>query len=528
MSRRVPFLIVFLILIAQGSKAQEYWVFFKNKSGCTFDPYAYFDPKAIERRIRNEVPICDSTDFPVNENYITVVKSIADTTSYASRWFNALAVTASEDQIHKIAALPFVASIEPMYMEAIPAMVPDDPLTDTGMTVYMKELLEWQTLRMDRPAFENANLDGTGVRIAVFDGGYPALDSSEAFSHLFENKRIIKTWDFVRNKENVYAYNPHGMLVLSCLAGIFNAQKMGFATGSEYLLARTEVAAERYREEKNWLAALEWADKNGADIINSSVGYTYHRYFKEEMDGKTSLVSRAANLAARKGILVVNAIGNEGDEEWQIMCTPADADSVLTVGGIDPITGYHMEISSYGPTADRRMKPNVSAFSDVVAMGPRGVVNVQGTSFSCPLVAGFAACALQAYPNMKTMDLFRLIERSGDLYPYFDYAHGYGVPRATKIVYKEKVPVPTFAFVLSTTAISVVLRDFKYSADERTSQLLMYYNIMDTDGFIEEFHVIIVYQAEALRIPLSRFAPGEKLNVHFRGYTSSWSIKPIE
>lgn len=522
------FLAGVLLFLSIQSGAQEYWVFFRDKKGCTFDPYAYFDVKAIERRLKQGLPLCDSTDYPVNEEYITAVKSLSDTTGFASRWFNAVAVTTDEYRLKKILQLPFVLSAEPMGLQSKLASVQDDPLQDTGMTVYMKELLEWQTLRMDRHSFENAGLDGKGIRIAIFDGGYPNLDSSLAFKHLVQGKRIIKTWDFVRNREDVYGYNPHGLLVLSCMAGIYHGKKMGFASGAEYLLARTEIAAESFREEKNWLAAMEWADQNGADLINSSVGYTYHRYFKEEMNGKTSMVSRAANMAARKGMLVINAIGNEATDAWQILCTPADADSVLTVGGIDPITGYHMEISSFGPTADRRMKPNVSAFADVVAMGPRGVVNVQGTSFSCPLVCGFAACAWQANPEMKNMELFKLIEQSGDLYPYFDYAHGYGVPQASRVIYKNKVPPPTFAFVLSTERISVYLRDFKFSADERTSQLLLYYNIMDADGFIEEFHVLIVYQGEALSIPLSRFAPGQKLNVHFRGYTSGWSLKPID
>jgi serine protease AprX len=527
--RRSLLVILFYFLLIGICPAQEYWVFFKNKSNCTFNPYTYFDHKAIDRRIINEVSLYDSTDFPVNQNYIDVVSKLADSTGFASRWFNALDVYANEDQITKISLLPFVSVIEPMESMAIEASYKDDGTDyDTTLTKYMKELLEWQTLRMGRPYFQKAGLDGKGVRIAVLDGGFPSLDSSAAFKHLTQNGRIIKTWDFVRNRENVYSYNQHGILVLSCIAGMYKDQEMGLAPGAEFLLARTELNSEHYSEEKNWLAAMEWADKNGAQIINSSVGYTYHRYFTDQMDGKTSLVSRAANMAARKGILVVNCAGNDAEEKWQIICTPADSDSVLTVGGIDPITGYHIGFSSFGPTSDKRMKPNVSAFADVVAEGPKGVANVQGTSFSCPLVTGFAACVLQANPNIKCMDLFHLIEKSGEMYPYFDYAHGYGVPQASKIVNVNFISVATFSFVLSKENISVFLRDFKYSDDERTSQLLLFYNIMDTDGHIEEFHVLMVYQKEALTVPLSRLSPGEKLNVYFRGYTASWSIKPIE
>jgi subtilisin family serine protease len=518
-------LILLLSALTQSTgMAQSYWVYFANKKNTTFDPYTYFDPKAIERRIINEVNLYDSTDFPLNQEYVTEVARIADSAGFQSRWFNALEITASEEQVRRIQQLPFVRSVEAMETYAIPASRPEDPLFDSILSPFLKQLLEWQTLRLGGPRFKDAGLNGKGVRIAVFDGGYPSLLNNAAFRYLVWGNRIIKTWDFVGNKENVYGYNPHGTLVLSCLTGVYDGEELGLASGAEYLLARTEVASEPYREEKNWLAALEWADRNGAQIINSSVGYTFHRYFQNELDGKTSLVARAANMAARKGILVVNCAGNEALGKWQSLCTPGDADSVLTVGGIDPVTGIHMAFSSYGPTADKRMKPNVCAFADVVAFGPHGVQNVQGTSFSCPLVAGFAACVLQANPRLKVMDLFHLIEQSGDLYPYFDYAHGYGVPQASRILDTLPPPQPTFLFVQNKENISLLLKDFKYSIDEPVSHLLLYYNIMNSEGYIEEYNVIMVYQNRVLSIPLDKYPHGKKLNVSFRGYTASYTF----
>lgn len=522
---RKSYLILLFIAVFQGfGYAQSYWVYFTDKKQCTFDPYTYLDPKAIERRIINEVNLYDSTDFPVNASYIETVGKIADSTGFASRWFNALEIDATAEQAATIASLPFVRSVEPMTSYAIPASYNDDPLFDSILSPFLKQLLEWQTLRMGGPRFKEAGLNGKGVRIAVFDGGYPTLLNNSAFRYLVWGNRIIKTWDFVGNKEDVYGYNPHGILVLSCLTGVYDGQEMGLASGAEYLLARTEVASEPYREEKNWLAALEWADRNGAQIINSSVGYTYHRYFREEMDGKTSLIARAANMAARKGILVVNCAGNEALSKWGTLCTPGDADSVLTVGGIDPVTGIHMAFSSYGPTNDKRMKPNVCAFADVVTFGPKGVQNVQGTSFSCPLVCGFAACVLQANPTIKCMDLFRMIEASGDLYPYFDYAHGYGVPQASRILDTLTTTAPTFAFVQSKDNVTVVLRDFKYRTDEPSSHLLLYYNIMDTQGVIEEFNVLMVYQSRVLSMLLDKYPKGHKLNIFFRGYTATFTF----
>ena len=160
-------------------------------------------------------------------------------------------------------------------------------------------------------------------------------------------------------------------------------------------MARTErVAVENETEEVLWLMAMEWADANGADIINTSLGYASEEYFNYQMDGKTSIIARAANMAAKKGILVLVSAGNSGDSDWKYIATPADADSVLTIGAITS-SGIHRSFSSFGPTADFRMKPNVVAYGDVMGASKKGISKTQGTSFSCPLVAGYAACVWQ-------------------------------------------------------------------------------------------------------------------------------------
>ncbi len=169
------------------------------------------------------------------------------------------------------------------------------------------------------------------------------------------------------------------------------------------------------------------------------------------MNGKKSLVARAANMAASKGMLVVNAAGNDGETKWKHLGTPADADSVLSVGGISPESDYHFSFSSYGPTADKRLKPNVCAYGAVMESGKKGLTTTYGTSFASPLVAGFAACAWQTNRRLNNMELFKEIEKSADLYPYFDYAHGYGVPQAGYFINRQKyneeittLPSPVF------------------------------------------------------------------------------------
>lgn len=427
-----------LVLVTTGKAQQKICVSFKDKKGVTFDPYQYFDVKAIERRLKLGLPLSDYTDFPVNAEYVNTVSQNSTQVKVVSRWLNAVVCLADDQQIETLRKLPFVADIE--VLEKPTKLVSGSISGVSDLSSADKALLEAQTTRMEAASFTEAGITGKGVRVAIFDIGFESYKTNPAFEHIRAANRIIKTWDFVKNRENVDGYNNHGCFVLSCVAGKTEGIQIGLAQEAEFLLARTETWTEFFSEEEFWLAASEWADKNGADIINSSLGYTFHRYFPEDMNGKKSLVSKAATIAARKGILVVNSAGNEGDGDWKIIGTPADADSVLSIGGISPWTGYHTSFSSFGPTRDKRMKPNVTAYGHVIGSGPGGLSQTQGTSFSGPLVAGFAACAMQAKPKLTNMQLFKEIEKSGDLFPYFDYAHGYGVPRASYFV-KENVPV---------------------------------------------------------------------------------------
>ena len=389
-----------------------------------------------------------------------------------------------------------------------------------------RDLLKRQTGRMGAEEFAQNNIDGTGIRIAIFDAGFPTADVNPAFEHIRKENRIIKTYDFIKNKEDVYGHSSHGTMVFSCIAGKKGDQIIGMATGAEFLLARTEMSLlELFSEEENWLAAVEWADKNGADIINSSLAYTYHRYFTSDMDGKKSLVARAANMAASKGMLVLNAAGNDGESAWKYLGTPADADSVLTVGGISPESDYHISFSSYGPTADKRLKPNVCAFGAVIAAGKKGLTTTYGTSFSSPLVAGFAACAWQTNRNLNNMELFKEIEKSADLYPYFDYAHGYGVPQAKYFTNQQKqITDTTFYFVNKNRLLKVYIDEEKYIAEDIENRKMLYYHIENKMCHLDRYYVILAEKHDVLEFLLSDYAKGEKLRVHFNGFTDTFEF----
>lgn len=517
MMKNILSVILLLAITLNAFSQDKYWVVFKNKK-TTFNPYKYFDKKAINRRIKNNLSLYDSIDFPLNPKYKATVNNIVDSISNETRWFNAIAVYADKSEIEKIKKLPFVKYIRPINLTTYLTCLEYnfDTTTNTDKEWLRANQLDWMGVK----DFEKNNITGKGVRIAIFDGGFPTVDVNPAFEHVRKNKRIIKTFDFTKKRENVYYSISHGTMVMSNICGIVNGKKLGLATDAEFLLAKTEVYTEPFSEEENWLAAVEWADKNGADIINSSLGYTYQRYFPWDMNG-TSFVAQAANIAARKGILVVNAAGNEGDERsWKHLGTPADADSALSVGGIDPYTGVHISFSSYGPTADKRLKPNVCAFGEALVAGKNKLMPEYGTSFASPLVAGFSACAMQTRPKLTNMQLFNEIEKSANLYPYYDYAHGYGVPQAKYFTdgIKNSNSNKSFEFIDNYTSISIKILDNNNNGDN-----VLYYKIQDNNGIIDEYWAVEIKKNQSVTVNKKKYK-GKTLIAHYKGFNNSIKI----
>ncbi len=526
---------IFAIIYFFSNAQNYYWVNFKDKGNVSFDPNEFFDKKAIERRQKQNLPIYDYSDIPINTIYLNAVEENSIEIIGFSRWFNAAAITATKEQTEIIRNFDFVKSVEEIFVSN--SQILCDNLQNAN-NVHNEEFVEFideneefsilaQVTRMQGELFENAGITGKGVRIAVFDGGFPSVDKHAAFKHLFENKRIIKTYNFPRKIENVYGWNSHGTMVLSCIAGRYKNKNLGMATDAEFLLARTEVGLEPFKEEVWWLMAAEWADQNGADIISSSLGYGIDRYQPSDMDGKTSLVSRAASMASSKGILVVNSIGNEADRKtWKTLIAPADVDSVLSVGGIDPETNFNINFTSLGPTADGRLKPNLSAFGKVTAAAPvrenesAKFSTVYGTSFSCPLVSGFAACALQINPELTNMQLKTELEKSADMYPYFDYSIGYGVPQASYFTSpNNSKPQKSFYFQNDKNFIHIIAAD-NYSKEENP----LFYHIQKPDGKLLFFGNRIVDPNESpilLSIPKNDLDEDFVIRAFYKGYIDS-------
>ncbi len=522
------FLAIFTLLAVAGMAQDKcYWVFFTDKNDTQFDPYTYFDSKAIERYRQCGADLYDISNYPLNDSYVSTVGGYSSEVYGESRWLNAIGIAATSDNAMLIEQLPFVAKVQEIVTSGTMASVDchvasqsSAPRNDDSDTNAPADILTDQVKRFGGQYFQEKGIDGKGLRICVMDGGFPGVDTHQAFQHLRDNHQILKTYNFPNKKEDVYGWNSHGTMVLSCIAGINkDGQKMGLATGAEFLLARTEIEPEPFIEEVWWAQGAEWADKNGADIINSSLGYGKDRHWTKDMDG-SSYVAKAAQKAAEKGILICNSAGNEGDDShWMTIITPADAENVLTVGGIEAeLNNYrHIDFSSYGPTADKRLKPNVVAFGWAQVADPKGEFTyAAGTSFSSPLTAGFAACAWQTKRDLTALQMKAEIEKSADLYPYFDYAYGYGVPQAAYFTGDLKPAERSFTLVQEKDGVKIVVPEILENKD-------VFINVEGADGVLLGYYKVTP-TAEGIKLNNKDFGQGKKLNVSYNGFYDSCPI----
>ena len=438
----IPFLLVlsFFLSIFQGVHAQQWgYVIFKDKGVHDNSFQNNFAPAAIERRFLQNIA-WDERDVPVNANYISLVEACSDSTFGSSRWLNALVIQARESNWKVIAELPFVQEIE--WLESNSLLTAEFPSTSfsvSTMSEYETSEALHQIDLLEPNQFVERELFGKNTIIAVLDAGFTDADNLDHLSHLFLNNQIVATKDFLKKTESIYSHSEHGTEVLTYLAGKNDSVQFGLATEANYLLARVtpNMGFFRFLNDVQWIQALEWADENGASLVNSSLSFTNQLYERKDLNGRTCKISIAANTAMDKGILVVNAAGNEYQNGWEIIGAPADAERILTVGSVDPKTGYVSSFSSVGPTADGRLKPDVCAPGELLYPDDNKYKRIQGTSFATPLICGFAACIRQLHPDWDSEKLWREIRQSGSLYPYFDYAHGFGIPRASYFFFDD-------------------------------------------------------------------------------------------
>jgi subtilisin family serine protease len=352
--------------------------------------------------------------------------------------------------IDTLLALPFVDNIQ--------------VVKTPGKKSSFKDKLAFQLEEADPDSFDrpvtmlngqplhNTGYYGKGILIAVLDGGFTNADQASSLAKLRINNGIWATRDFVSNTEYVYNSSTHGTAVLSILAGDIPGEIEGTAKEASFLLLKTEDVESEYPcEEDFWVAGAEFADSSGADIISSSLGYYNFddpslNYKISDLDGNSAFVTRAADIAASKGILVVNSAGNERDQIWRYIIFPSDGDSVLAVGAADGINKIS-SFSSCGPAADKRIKPDNTAMgvSVPVQASIDKIGRSNGTSFSCPVLSGMAACLMQAVPGATNSDIIEALHMSADRYNVPDSLYGYGIPdmsAALNILQDKYVNIP--------------------------------------------------------------------------------------
>ena len=453
-------LLSFSIGLTNIASAQQWgYVVFKDKGIHDNSFQNNFSAAAIERRFMQNIA-WDERDVPVYEEYISLVEAYSDSTFGTSRWLNAAVVQASEMNWKRIANLTFVLEVE--FLEEQSIIAAEFPTTNylpSENFDYQVKEAKTQLDLLEPTQFSERELFGKNTIIAVFDAGFTDADDVEQLSHLFKNNQIIETKDFLKKTEGVYSNSIHGTEVLTFLAGKNDSVQFGLATEATYLLARVtpNMGFFRFLNDVQWIQALEWADEKGASLVNSSLSFTNQLYERRDLNGRTCKISIAANTAMDKGILVVNAAGNEFQNDWEIIGAPADAELILTVGSVDPTTGYISSFSSIGPTSDGRLKPDVCAPGELLYPEDDGDDNyksIQGTSFATPLVCGFAACVRQLHPDWTTEKLWEEMRKSGSLYPFFDYAHGFGIPKASYFFFGEEEKPNVYSVQFSIDSLS--------------------------------------------------------------------------
>jgi serine protease AprX len=434
------------VLSLTSEEPQKAWVFFSTKEPAQKTQQS-LSPKALSRRAKVGFRY-DALDVPISENHWKQIEATGAKIRATSNWFNAVSVEATGDQLKEIANFSFVFRIEPIrsaprkYEKAERVKIlrekhlTKSPGVDYGPSKDQAEQIGVTELH-------RRGLTGKGVVVALLDVGFKW--THEAFAKHVKDGRLKGQWDFVMKDGNVERdpSNPndfddeHGTMTWSVLGGYSPGQIVGPAYGATFLLGRTEDArTETPVEEDYWIAGLEWAEKNGADIVSSSLGY---REFDDQsqshpyssLDGNTLMISRAANLAFKRGVLVVNSAGNEGSNP-KTLVAPSDANGVLSLGAVNR-NGILAPFSSRGPAADGRIKP------DVVARGVQnymatdsGYGRADGTSFSCPLTAGAAALLLEAHPGWTPAELIQAIRLTASRSDRPDNDYGYGLVNIAK------------------------------------------------------------------------------------------------
>lgn len=439
------FLIAIFLLSFYGYSQEDAWVYFNDKPDAATQlntPLNFLTQRALDRRDSQGIALSEN-DVPIHQPYIDEITAANGITVMAkSKWLNCLHIRGSVDDINTLTLLSFVNHVH--FADASLNSKRPTPITIIPVNKQMDVQANFnygnsanQIQMLNGHLLHQAGYTGVGKIIAVLDSGFINVNSTSPFQRLFDNNQILGGYNYVSQSTDVYSLHNHGTLTLSCMGGYVDGQLVGTAPDAQYYLFVTEdVTQENPVEESYWVEAAEEADRLGADIISTSLGYyefdnpNYgHAY--DEFTGDEAFASKGANIAFSKGMIVVASAGNSGGspEPLNHIGVPAEATNVLAIGAVKSDETY-ASFSSVGPSFDGRIKPDLMAQgqASVVANTSGTIQTASGTSFSCPIMAGMIASFWQVVPGLTNQAVIDIVKQSADRYANPDNQFGYGIP----------------------------------------------------------------------------------------------------
>jgi hypothetical protein len=448
-------LFLFLLGVSFSFSQDHAWVYLADKANVTNyleNPLTMLSQKALDRRTNQGIALGFS-DVPVTPSYITAISNASGITYIgASKWLNAIHVIGTQGDINALlATFSYIERIEfadnalntegrVVNTTAIKAPVVKFAEENNALISYTYGQAQNQIEMFKAHKLHEQDFTGLGMTIAVVDAGFPNVDTNPGFAKIMTNGQILGGFDFVNNAADFYVGNSHGSNVLSFISGYYEGTETYVGSAPEanfYLFITEDVSSETPAEETYWVMAAEQADYVGVDIINTSLGYTtfdearYNYDYTTDLDGNTSFITRGAEIAFSKGMIVINSAGNSGSNSaWGgSVGMPADGANVLSVGAVNA-AGDYASFSSKGPTSDNRLKPDVCVQGQgAYYINTSGAVaSGNGTSYSSPLLAGGVACLWQSLPAKTNSEIVQYIKESASIFSTPNYELGYGIP----------------------------------------------------------------------------------------------------
>lgn len=477
MFRKILLLAAFFLVCGFSFAQSKYMIYFKDKEvkprqslSKTSSLYKKAESMLSERSIQRRKKAMGEDDYltyedlPVKEEYIQKLEEMGIKISNVLKWFNAVSANLADDDLNNVLNLPFVEKVEKVKILYTPKKkLNDEDSGKLGKTLSPLDLDYGNSFKQvnlsDVPQVHKKGITGQGVIVGILDSGFDWKEHEA-----LRNNQVIAEHDYVFNdavtsnqSQDAPDQDEHGTAVFSIIGGFSPGKLIGPAYGAKYILAKTEdVRSETHVEEDNYAAALEWMEGLGVDITSSSLGYNIFdepqaSYTYQDMNGKTAIVTRAAEMAFQRGVLTVTAAGNEGNEPWHFITAPADGFNTIAVGAVSS-SNLVTSFSSRGPTADGRIKPEIVAQGSGVY---KAVAHTQdyyspgnGTSFATPIASGCAGLLLSAYPYLSNIEMRRILLLSADNASNPDSTRGYGLVSAARAIEYPNIETRNSGLVL--------------------------------------------------------------------------------